>query len=249
MDDFLIFVSVNPSEFRNLISNLLNNSIFWTQDTAGGKVTVSVETDEQFVRIHVIDNGTGMTREQVKEIERNQPKSHRQDGSGIGLKNAEYYVKTWNGQLFIKSEIEKGTSITIQLPRSPIPEWCVSTIFFRPKSKILVLDDDASIHKIWHERLRNDPDFCDINIIQLHDGALLKETIELNPDIYLFLIDQEFLHQEKNGIDLIADLGISKRSILVTSKWNDKNIIERCKSLNIKILPKPMAGHVLLIYR
>jgi hypothetical protein len=41
-----------------------------------------------------------------------------------------------------------------------------------------------------------------------------------------------------SGLDLIEEFGLGKRSVLVTSRWEEKSIISRCEKAGIKILPK-----------
>jgi len=60
----------------------------------------------------------------------------------------------------------------------------------------------------------------------------------------LYLVDYEFLGQSLTGLQLIQKLSISKNSILVTSKDEEKDIREQCSKLNVKLLPKGLAPYV-----
>lgn len=58
------------------------------------------------------------------------------------------------------------------------------------------------------------------------------------------MIDYEFLNQTQSGLDLIEELSIGKNSILITSRFEEEKIQERCISLGVKIIPKTMAGFI-----
>ncbi len=68
-------------------------------------------------------------------------------------------------------------------------------------------------------------------------------NLRLNDDV-LFLIDQEYLEQNQNGLQVIEELQISKNSILVTSRFDELEIIEKCTTLGVKLLPKSMSGNI-----
>lgn len=79
------FIKGNAERLKELLFNLLDNAIRYTQN--GGKVTVSIELTETQVKLKVSDNGPG-----VIELERDRifERFHRiigsdQEGSGLGL--------------------------------------------------------------------------------------------------------------------------------------------------------------------
>ena len=63
----------------------------------------------------------------------------------------------------------------------------------------------------------------------------------------LFLCDYEFLGSKESWLDVIEDLGLAKQTILVTSRYEEKDVRERCARLKIKLIPKPLAGFVPII--
>ena len=63
-------------------------------------------------------------------------------------------------------------------------------------------------------------------------------------DNAVFLIDYEVSGKSENGLNLIELLGISSQSVLVTSHHEESAIINKCISLNVRLLPKPLSGFV-----
>jgi hypothetical protein len=60
----------------------------------------------------------------------------------------------------------------------------------------------------------------------------------------LFLVDYELLNQAATGLDIVEKLGIGPRTILVTSRYDEQPIRERCEKLGIKLIPKSMVAFV-----
>lgn len=60
----------------------------------------------------------------------------------------------------------------------------------------------------------------------------------------VFLVDFEFLKQRKTGLEIIKELDLADKAILVTSRFEDPEIQKDAISLNLKILPKNIAGYV-----
>jgi hypothetical protein len=56
------------------------------------------------------------------------------------------------------------------------------------------------------------------------------------PTIYLF--DYEFSGYQKNGLDLIEEYQLHSKAILVTNRYEEDHIKEKCEKLHIGIIPK-----------
>ena len=54
-------------------------------------------------------------------------------------------------------------------------------------------------------------------------------------------MDYELLGQSKTGLDLIEFHQLQNRAILVTSRYDEKPILERCNKIGVKLIPKGMA--------
>jgi hypothetical protein len=60
----------------------------------------------------------------------------------------------------------------------------------------------------------------------------------------LILCDYEVLGSAESGLDVIEELQLQDHTVLVTSRFEEKNIRARCKNLGIRLLPKNLAGFV-----
>ncbi len=100
------------------LANLVANAIEAIAET--GTVRVSAEPAGMMITLRVADTGCGMTPEQV-EVARRRYKTLKRDrgGTGLGLPIAERIVeREHRGRLDIDSAPGRGTTITVELPRS-----------------------------------------------------------------------------------------------------------------------------------
>ncbi len=103
-----------------VIYNLCDNAVKYTPD--GGKVDVNIAETEKEVTLTVSDNGIGIAPEhQPRVFERfyRVDKSHskKSGGTGLGLSIVKHAVMYHNGRISIQSEENKGTTITVVLPK------------------------------------------------------------------------------------------------------------------------------------
>lgn len=63
---------------------------------------------------------------------------------------------------------------------------------------------------------------------------------ELEEKLFL-LSDYELIGQDQTGLDVIEKLQLQKRSVLVTSYFDEINIRDRCIRLGIQLLPKELS--------
>lgn len=133
-----------------LFSHLLSNALKFTSHTPNqqGQVTISLETTENMVHVHIKDNGIGFPQHVTQDIFQPFYQYNRQrieqQGAGVGLTIVDGLTKLHNGQITVTSEEEQGSTFTITLPifqgqppHPPEPEDTLKKI-----AKILVVEDD-----------------------------------------------------------------------------------------------------------
>ncbi|MBC7753633.1 MAG: hypothetical protein H7Z71_05310 [Moraxellaceae bacterium] len=225
-----IFSIVDPSQFKRIISNLINNAV--ESIPAYGHVRVVIERDGELAKILISDNGTGMTNEVKRKIG-TLKFSSKPDGNGLGFLHAQEMVKSWRGEISISSEVNLGTIISISLPIVPVPLWFASCV--KISNNVLSIDDDNSIHEIWKQRIPSK------NIQSLYGAEDLSNWLESNQtQNSTFLVDYEFSGRNYNGLDLIEKYGLEDSSILVTSRFDDLSVRERAVGMGVKMLPKSL---------
>ncbi len=102
---------------RQIILNLLSNAVKFSDD--GGKVVISAEvTDMGEYVISVMDNGIGMTQEDLIRVmepfvQADTRLSRKYEGSGLGLPLTKVLVEAHDGTLTMTSELGRGTIATV----------------------------------------------------------------------------------------------------------------------------------------
>ncbi len=100
------------------LSNLVDNAVKYTP--SGGKVTVSVQEYEMFVRINVTDTGIGIQEEETAKVfARFYRSSHVQEekGVGLGLYLAREILHREDGYIKVASVPGEGSVFSVFLPK------------------------------------------------------------------------------------------------------------------------------------
>lgn len=114
----------NATALEQIITNLLKNAISYTP--VNGKVDLKAEPDYQNNAIITIkDTGIGIDNKDLAHIfepfYRAERSRNRQHGSsGLGLTIVSELIKVHSGRITVKSELNKGTLVTVLLPRSNV---------------------------------------------------------------------------------------------------------------------------------
>ncbi len=111
-------VLADPRRLRQVLINLLSNACKYNRP--GGTVRVEVSASETEVVFDVIDNGVGMSAEQLSHLfepfNRLGQSEHTIEGTGIGLTLSRQLVEMMKGRLEVESNPTTGTRARLVLP-------------------------------------------------------------------------------------------------------------------------------------
>jgi signal transduction histidine kinase len=153
-DAYGLFVSVNATTFARALSNIINNSV-QAITTGTGRIVITCSAQGDTAVIVITDNGCGISEEDLPKVTQMGATFGKKGGSGLGLFQADAAIKSWHGELKVDSKLNEGTTITISLPKTDPPAWFVSSIDITPASRIVVLDDNPGMHRIWRDRIQS----------------------------------------------------------------------------------------------
>lgn len=238
-ESYGLFANVNSVELKRVLSNLINNSVeaFSTK----GEILIKISGTDDQILLTIKDNGKGIPESVLSKLGEaglTHGKEGTESGSGLGIYHAKSAIESFEGSFKIESTVGVGTLIKINLPKAPSPTWFVAELKIGDAQDIFILDDDDSIHKFWKEKLQR-------KISSFTNGDEFAATIKKTQDKkILCLVDYELLGQSQTGLDIIEALGIADQAILVTSRFDEKEIRERALKLGVKMIPKTFASLV-----
>jgi signal transduction histidine kinase len=113
----------DPVLIREVIQNLVENAIKYTQQGGFVEITTS-EAEDNVIQFEVRDTGPGISEEDLKNVwrkfYRGDDESHGQNkGSGLGLYLVKFFVELHGGTVFVESELGSGTRIGFKIPIEP----------------------------------------------------------------------------------------------------------------------------------
>ncbi|HEY8322814.1 MAG TPA: ATP-binding protein [Candidatus Baltobacteraceae bacterium] len=107
---------------RQVFENLLRNALKYSPDET--PVSVAVRDGEGgFVRVDITDRGIGIPPEEIPSLFRrfaraSNAKKARIPGTGLGLFVVKTLVEKHGGKLALHSEVDRGSTFSVSLPRS-----------------------------------------------------------------------------------------------------------------------------------
>jgi signal transduction histidine kinase len=119
--EFTLFADENM--LNTIVRNLISNSIKFTPENGNIKIIINdfVKSNKNYIELIVEDNGIGIEKENLVKIFNTTEHfstygTNNEKGSGLGIILCKEFVERHKGEISIKSEINKGTSITVVIP-------------------------------------------------------------------------------------------------------------------------------------
>ena len=244
-------VEVDPGELELVVLNLAVNA----RDAMpnGGTIVVrgqnlpDLNVDQisgNYVRLSVIDTGVGMAPEILARVF--EPFFTTKDvgkGSGLGLAQVHGFATQSRGTVRIRSEVGRGTSIELYLPRSfdaPSSErHLIDLTRVRPKKsnqgQVLLVEDDDEVAALVSEMLGQ----LGYEVTRASSAAAALGALADGRRIDLIFSDI-MMPGGMNGVELAREIK-NRRSdipILLTSGYAEASVSD-AESAGIEILPKP----------
>lgn len=164
-----LMIEMDQDRIRQAVVNLLSNAIRYSD--SGGEIELSVGADKKHAWICVKDSGIGISAEDLDRVfgrfwRAEASRNRAQGGLGVGLAVTKEVIERHFGYIQVESELGKGTSFTIVLPK------------MQPKA--LGKDDDKGSASVKDPSLSGKIDFNDIR-----RASRQKEQMAKDDDIML----------------------------------------------------------------
>jgi two-component system, cell cycle sensor histidine kinase and response regulator CckA len=255
-------IKADPGQIEQVIMNLAVNA----RDAmpAGGTLTIEtqgVDLDEEYSMQHVVvksghyimlgvsDTGSGMDEKTQKRIfEPFFTTKGTGKGTGLGLSTVYGIVKQSGGNIWVYSELGRGTTFKIYLPRidESAPEYkrrIEEGEYFRGTETILLAEDEEMLRKLAREVLERQG----YQVLEASNGGSALMTCETyQGPIHLLISD--IIMPEMGGSELASRIGQLRPElkVLYISGYTDDTIAHHgILNLEIAFLQKPFTPHEL----
>jgi PAS domain S-box-containing protein len=125
VSDDVANVILDRHRFIQILYNLLSNALKFTN--TGGRVSVSLDREDDALRLQVRDSGIGIRPADLPKLFRefqqlDSGTGRRHDGTGLGLVLTKRLAELHGGSVGAESEIGKGSVFTVRLPLAAPPD-------------------------------------------------------------------------------------------------------------------------------
>jgi len=209
-------VLLDAHRFRQILFNLIGNAVKFT---VRGIVTVAASYTDTTLEVSVSDTGCGIPPDMLTHIldpfVQVQDPSHysaeQTRGTGLGLSICRSLVNVMGGKLTVESELEKGSTFRICIPRVTIsPETPaaepkqVAAVKKLPKHVLVV--DDSSVNRLVLAALLKRAGIASIDHAVDGVDALAKLDSALKTGHPYDFVFSDFWMPNMNGLEFIAKL-------------------------------------------
>ena len=230
---------IDPDMIEKVLVNLLSNAFKFTPE--GGTVKVILEESEDWVTIHVEDNGSGIRPENLPYLFNRFYSEDSRVGTGIGLHLVNEYVKMHNGEVSVESVPGQRTVFSFSLRKDKtelnseyITELPVSDLAYDASNlddseernllaqeypyMILVVEDDDEVRSFLEKELS-----VNFRILTAANGKVALDVLQ-EEEVSLVLSD--VMMPEMNGFELCrsikTDIAVSHIPVILLTALSDE---------------------------
>ena len=249
-ENIILFSDIN--RIKQILTNLINNAIKFTHK---GFIELSYKTTNNKIKIFVKDTGIGLSEEQKEYIfsrfrQADEKISRVYGGTGLGLTISKNLAELLDGNIYVESELDKGSSFILELPfdenididQIEKEESEYNNIIDINQKKILIVEDDMSSALFLKELLEN----SGIEVIHCNRGTDALKIFEKQKDIDLILLDIQL--PDIDGYDITQQIRKTNKKIPIIAQTAFAMLNEREQILNSGFndyLSKPIKKDVL----
>jgi PAS domain S-box-containing protein len=195
--DDQVYINTDPYRFKQIMNNLIDNAIKFTES---GFINFGFELKEQFIQFYVKDTGIGIPKdkqdiifERFRKIEDNSNKFYR--GTGLGLTISKKLCNLLGGNMWVQSEKEKGATFYFTLPYTvkkvhkyyemeSIDNIDIVKLDWK-KYKLLIVEDEDLNYLFLKKLLET----TQINIFWAKNGYQAIDFVKENKNLDIILMD------------------------------------------------------------
>ena len=236
-------INADPGQLEQVLMNLVVNA----RDAmpGGGRLSISTSNSElsaesgagtlsppdgEYVMLAVSDSGCGMTRAiQQRIFDPFFTTKEQGRGTGLGLATVYGIVKQSGGEIYVYSELGRGTTFKIYFPRFVLatevrPDDVVSTEPGRGSESILLVEDDSNLRALVARVLKSRG-----YLVHVAASGVEALVIASDPAKLLDAVITDVVMPGMNGRELVEKLLESRPGMgsLLMSGYTDDDVLRR----------------------
>jgi PAS domain S-box-containing protein len=210
------------TKLRQVLDNLLSNAVKFTES---GKITIKCELVNNSLQFEIEDTGIGIPPElrevvfeRFRQVETSYTKKY--GGTGLGLSITKAYVEKIGGEIWLSSELGKGSTFSFRIPYKPVVEGEISEeTVLKPSQNnhikenltVLIVEDEEINWMFLNEILKKK-----VTTIHAVNGKSAIEHLQKHPEISIVLMDIKL--PDINGLDLTKMIKTINSEIVVIAQ-------------------------------
>jgi nitrogen fixation/metabolism regulation signal transduction histidine kinase len=115
--DSTLIANLDKTQLIRIVTNLVTNATQATKGVEKPKIQVQVSTENESIKIAVLDNGKGIENS-VKHLIFEPKFTTKSSGMGLGLPMIKKIIEAYNGSIAFTSSKKEGTIFTVTLPKN-----------------------------------------------------------------------------------------------------------------------------------
>jgi CheY-like chemotaxis protein/anti-sigma regulatory factor (Ser/Thr protein kinase) len=237
-----------------ILINLLTNALKFTKE---GAITIAYEQKEDTLQFYVRDTGIGIPADQQENIfkrfsQTDQSGRNVKEGSGLGLSIVKGLLKLMEGEIWVESELGKGSCFYFSIPHNPTDTPTKNIASKTPLNKkfkalqdaVVLVVEDNEVNRFLLEAYLKDHIG---KIIEAYNGQEAIELVKSHNDIDVVLMDINMpIMDGYEAVKLIKEYNSDITVIAQTGHAMEAEIQELKKSEFDDYLIKPVDEFKLL---
>jgi len=230
-------IYTDPFRFRQLLTNLIGNAIKFTNE---GSVEFGYHLLETgYLKFYVKDTGIGIPKDkqdiiferfgQVMDSNNISTLTMTRKGTGLGLAISANMVRFLGGDIWVESEVGKGSTFYFTLPYKPVSEYpskdqiSLSSLTVAGR-KILLAEKEDALFTYFKELTKD----LNLKILWVKDGMDAVYSARINPDVEMVLIDSKM--SGMSGFEAAAEIKKIKPElpVIMQLSYSSTNQKEKC---------------------
>ncbi|MBF0194436.1 MAG: response regulator [Magnetococcales bacterium] len=230
----------DPLRLGQILINLTNNAIKFTEKGEIAVVTELLEKGDGFVRLQftVRDTGIGLTPKQQSTLfqsfsQADASITRKYGGTGLGLTISQRLVELMGGKIRVESKIGSGSNfifdVRLGVNTRVVEKNLIPTTDLRGM-KVLIVDDNESARNVIADYLTSFT-FKVTRAIDGKDAIVLVQEADMAGEPFELII-MDYMMPELDGISAAAkirhELGLNKNPVIImATAYGEENVVKR----------------------